>query len=772
MTRLVRLPSTLSGKLTATYGAMCALVLVSLYLILRIGIITYAEEVATRDMAVSADAYQNELRKSGERMQASADLLARDFGFRRAAATEDGPTIVSALQNLSSRNDQPLALYISDAGFVVGTVSVTRGEARALQHALAEGRSTEILTIGGRTYRFVTVGVSAPTHIGTVIFGSAVADGELPSVREFHNQHLTARIVRMDSLPAQLRSPAAAARTVQAPWPFDEHGKEMLRRVIPLPDLLEGSITHALVIDFSLHEATAAYRKLFRMIALIGFVGLLLLSLGCWLAARSLTRPIAVLERAVNKVSQGSRQPVELHSSDEIGSLAKSFNRMVGAIATHEAEITHMALHDALTGLPNRQALLDLLDRHIAEQQPVAVLALDLDNFKVINDWLGHSIGDGLLCAVAQRLKTVFPDRMIARFGGDEFVMLVGGEPVARHAVDAAQRILQALEQPFDVDGHSMTVGASIGISLTHQDGHTAGAVFKNADLALYCVKEDGRGAFRFFDVSMDADAQERRRLDTDMRTALADGQLFLAFQPFLHLEENRITGVEALIRWQHPERGRVPPDQFIPLAEQNGMICEIGEWVIEEALARLQEWPAPLSIAVNVSPVQFGSPTFLPKVEAALVRSGVDPKRLELEVTESVFIADLDETLRILKGLQALGLRIALDDFGTGFSSLSYLQKFPFDKLKIDRSFIQDLGATDSATGIFHAITDLATALGMQTTAEGVEEEGQLALIRAQGCTLIQGYLFSKPLAADQIPAILATVNGSSDDLRSMVAA
>jgi predicted signal transduction protein with EAL and GGDEF domain len=362
-----------------------------------------------------------------------------------------------------------------------------------------------------------------------------------------------------------------------------------------------------------------------------------------------------------------------------------------------------------------------------------------------------------LLRRVATRIDATLAQSFVARLGGDEFVIVTrqgdDGEPLDR----LAKRAGDAAAERTKIDGHDITQAASIGIAISPGDGQDARALLKHADLALYRAKELGRGTFCFFEEGLNQRAQERRRMESDLRTALSEGQFELHFQPLFDLDAGRVGSFEALLRWHHPQRGMISPVDFIPVAEDTGLIVEIGAWVLREACAQAAAWPAHVRIAVNVSSVQFRRPGLNETVLQALAVSGLEPARLELEITESIFLEGLDETTRLLHGLRSLGVRIALDDFGTGYSSLSYLQSFPFDKIKIDRSFIQDLLTRPGAVAIVRAITDLARALGMETTAEGVEENDQLNELRKHGCSSVQGYLFSRPIPAVEVRQLLA---------------
>jgi diguanylate cyclase (GGDEF)-like protein len=425
-----------------------------------------------------------------------------------------------------------------------------------------------------------------------------------------------------------------------------------------------------------------------------------------------------------------------------------------------ETRIVHMAHYDALTDLPNRVLFREQLDRglrNIAAGEQLAVLYIDIDEFKRINDSLGHSVGDELLKAVAGRLRgCLAATDFIARLGGDEFAVIQTAVARPSDTTDLIARIYQAIREPYECVGHLLTTDASIGVALAPQDSADLDQLLKNADLAMYEAKADGRRTYRFFEPGMDARVEALRTLELDLRQAIADGEFEIHYQPLVNLADNRVTGCEALLRWRHPQRGMVSPAEFIPVAEETGMIDALGEWVLSTACAEAATWPDGIKVAVNVSPVQFRGQAFALKVAVALAASGLPAHRLELEITEAVLIRDDEAALAMLHQLRKLGVRIALDDFGTGYSSLSYLQRFPFDKIKIDRCFIKDVAEFDGSASIVQAVVNIAAARHMTTTAEGVETEQQLDMLRKLGCTEMQGYLFSPALPAADIGRLL----------------
>ena len=751
---IVKLLSRLSIKMTLFYGAMFTLATVLTLVGARSAIEHYAETSINREMTSGGAVFDRIATMQFDQLAQASGVLAADFGFRAAAATGDAPTIASALVSLKAR------LGLSDA-FVVGLDgSITglgkplpAGDSERLFAALDSGSTQGIAQLGGHNRMLAAAPIKTPVLIGWVVFTRDLGARELRSLSDLSALDLHPEIIALSKLPKGIE--AAKAGSIPA-VERDVDGTRILIQASPVQSFIPGD-RQALLLTYSLTAALAGYQPIF--IALLGFggMGIALAIGGSWLLARKLSRPLIALEHAARSVGSGQHVQVVVETHDEISRLARSFNRMVHDIEDRERQIAHMAFHDGLTGLANRL----LLREHIGQElkaggdKSFALLCIDLDNFKSVNDTLGHPTGDALLCEMAMRLQMLTADGFVARLGGDEFAVFVEGD--ARRATMIARALADAAAEPLIVNGHRVVSGSSIGIAIAPLDGKDPTTLLKNADLALYRAKNDGKGTFRFFESAMDADAQERRAMEIHLHDALREGQLELFFQPLFELSQNRVTAFEALLRWNHPTRGLVSPIHFIPLAEETGLIVPIGEWVLREACRIAAAWPDHIRIAVNISPVQFRSNTLNSIVLQALTQSGLDPQRLELEITESLFIENVETTLASLHSLRNLGVRVALDDFGTGYSSLSYLRSFPFDKIKIDRSFIEDLLAHKGATAIIKSITSLAEALGMETTAEGVESIDQLDILREQGCNQIQGYYFSRPVPEAQVNAMLA---------------
>ncbi|MGA8967646.1 MAG: EAL domain-containing protein [Pseudolabrys sp.] len=436
-----------------------------------------------------------------------------------------------------------------------------------------------------------------------------------------------------------------------------------------------------------------------------------------------------------------------------------------GWLATHEDvterqrsedRIAHMARHDALTDLPNRMLLLEQLNheiKRVKRGECLAVLCLDLDQFKSVNDALGHHIGDELLKLVGERLRGCTRELdVVARMGGDEFAIIMTQMEQAADAATLSKRIRDSVIKPYQVEGHQIVTDISIGISVAPMDAVESDELLRNADMALYDAKADGRGTFRFFEPEMNTRMKVRRELEMDLRKALATEQFELYYQPLVVLETNEVNGFEALLRWNHPARGMVSPADFIPIAEETGLIVPLGEWVLKAACNEAVHWPEHIKVAVNLSPAQLNCRNLVSMVTSALNETGMPPHKLQLEITETVLLQNTFTTLATLHELRKMGVQIALDDFGTGYSSLSYLRSFPFDKIKIDRSFIQDLSNGAEPLAIVNAVAGLAKCLNMTSTAEGVETQQQMDVLQAIGCTEMQGYLFSHARPANEI--------------------
>jgi diguanylate cyclase (GGDEF)-like protein len=477
-----------------------------------------------------------------------------------------------------------------------------------------------------------------------------------------------------------------------------------------------------------------------------------------------ITKPVDFSIAFARVQSQLARKQAERALADYVHKLESTNKQLEHEISERkqsEARVRYLAHHDALTGLGNRVHFRDQLVRALGRVDEdggtLALLFIDLDQFKLINDTLGHRIGDMLLAGIGERLKgAVHENDMVARLGGDEFAIIQMMKERPEEAGLLADKIMDAVAVPYDIEGHQLAVRCSIGIALAPADGNDPDVLLSNADLALYRAKAEGRGSCRFFEAEMNALAQATRLLEIELRNALHSGQFELYYQPLFNLAADRIAGFEALLRWNHPTRGLVSPANFVPLAEDIGLIIPLSEWVLREACSEAKRWPRDIKLAVNLSPVQFRSEGLVQNVKSALETSGLEPGRLELEITETVLLDENKMTMQALHELRSIGVGISMDDFGIGYSSLSYLRTFPFDKIKIDRSFVCDLPEKGDSTAIVRAIINLASSIGIATTAEGVETEEQFSYLKAQGCTEVQGYLISHALPVQDVHALL----------------
>ena len=754
----------LSVRIAALYAILFAAAFTAFMLVASNGIESYAETVVEREMQSNAQAMDRILDLRSEQMETVAKIMSADFGFRQAVALDDGPTIESALISLKNRLNVPSAFVVKLDGSVIGLArNMSQSDIDSLWSALDTGQQRGLMKMDGQYFGAVSAPVKAPDLLGWLVIARPLDAAAMADLTQLAPIDLTASIMEMSKLP-----PALAVSGVKGMSPVerDEQGERILYRVSGLRSF-GTSWNPALVLRHSLSNALAQYQPIMWILLGLSVLGLVAVIGFGTAIARNITKPINRLDAAARRISAGERTKIEVSGDDEIGRLGQTFNAMIDAIAEREDRISHIALHDALTDLPNRKYYreeLDLTLKRRSGDELIAIYYLDLDNFKSINDTLGHPVGDDLLRAVTARMSDVLGDLLLARLGGDEFAVLFKSADSVEDIAGIADRLEKCFAEAFPIEGHALHTSTSIGIAVAPQDGTDSQALMKNADLALYRAKNEGKGCYHFFEQEMDEQARKRRQLEIDMKLAIVQGQFELFYQPLFNIEKNEINGFEALIRWNHPERGLVSPLEFIALAEETGMIIPIGEWVLKEACAQASQWPENIRIAVNVSPVQFRVKGLSAIVMQALAASGISPNRLELEITESLLIENVESTLAMLHNLRALGVRISLDDFGTGYSSLSYLRSFPFDKIKIDRSFVIDIMTNKGSTAIIQAITGLATALGMDTLAEGVEENEQIDILLAHGCQNVQGFLLSKPVPVAQVSGLIEQLSHAGE--------
>ena len=765
----------LRTRLAVLYAVLFAVALLVVAGATQFVIWNHARATVQAELVSSASVYDRIWSLRARSLGDSASVLARDFGFRSAVASGDRPTLLSALATLRERADVPNVFLVDIEGRVVGDgPSSLKLPIAALPEQLSAGRHDAVITTASGTYRLIVAPVLAPVTIGWVVFALPLDSTEMATLQDLSAIPLTATILRRDpdhhwaAANGQVVGGGAIDAFVQraisgdrSPGPLFVFGGYSSALAKPLAGPT-GSPEAVLLLSYPWSAALSSYRGMQLGIAVSGIIGLILVLVGSGTLASGIAKPLAALDAAAKALEEGARTELAVESADEIGRLAHSFNLMSAGIVDREHRITHLAFHDSLTGLPNRTFFRQQLDNALIRApklgEQVAVLCLDLDGFKGVNDTLGHPVGDGLLCQVGAILHELATDGTVSRLGGDEFAIILDGKADPDRPRALSQSILDRLRDPLRVDGHQVPTGASIGIAIGPTDGTDADLILKNADLALYRAKQDGRGVFRFFEPALDAAARKRRQIELDLREALHSGQFRLNYQPIFDLKNDRIGGFEALLRWEHPIRGNIQPIEFIPVAEDTGLIVSIGEWVIQEACRQAIAWPDHVRVAVNVSPLQFRNSGFSNVIFQALSRSGLAPNRLEVEITESVFLDGEESVVTLLHRLRNMGVRVALDDFGTGYSSLSYLRSFPFDKIKIDKSFVNSIASDPTASAIVRAIVDLASALHMETTAEGVENGDQLDRLRSQGCSSIQGFLFSRPVESASVLSLLSS--------------
>ena len=766
----------LSARLTVQFALLFAAAMLAVSAALSSFIADSASRQVQGQLQSSGAVYDRLWEQRTQELQNTAQLLARDFGFRAAVASGDQATMQSALGNASARLKVRSAFIVTADGRVSAIdASVSVREAAELWESLDDGRLAGVSVLSGRPRQLVAAPIMAPNLIGWVVFAADLDERQMRGLERLSAIPLHAAVIAndkgrwaeaagsMSAIDSRTAKLAQAHVGQSAAFEMKVGGARSIALAKALPTF--SNQEHAiLLLAYPKAQAMADARKLQLALGLMTLLGLVLVGLATWKAAGRITQPLARLDEAAGRLASGEHVQVRVRGEDELARLANSFNEMAGKIAEREQRITQLAFNDTLTGLPNRTMFQQALEHYFRAAEGKGTLfalhCLDLDQFKVINDTLGHPAGDTLLVEAANRVQQAARGHFVARLGGDEFVVLQSVTE-DRDSIDRlAREILLAMAQPLNVDGNEFVPSTSIGIAIAPEDGNDGETLLRNADLALYRAKEAGRGTFAFFEQSLNERAQQRRQLESDLRLALERGEFELLYQPLFDLEQNRICSFEALLRWRHPKRGLISPVEFVPVAEDTGLIVPIGAWVIREACGRAARWPEKIRVAVNVSAVQFHRGALSETILRALADSGLEPNRLEVEITESIFLDGGEATLRLLHALRTLGIRIALDDFGTGYSSLSYLQSFPFDKLKIDRSFIQNLLTRDGATAIVHAITELANALGIETTAEGVEETAQLMELRSHGCSSVQGFLFAEPMSAADVETLFREGN------------
>jgi len=738
-----------------------------------------AKETIEQELGVGERIFLRLLEQNRDQLEQSAALLASDFGFRQAVGTNDNATVLSALTNHGARAAAGVLLLVSlEQQVMVDTLHPqATPQPFAFPHLVkaAEntGKSSGIVVIDGRLYQLVLVPVRAPTTIAWVAIGFDIDDrnaGELKKLTALDVSFLSRRgeadwRMHATTLAAPLRGELVqvVSRGGAGTGMMDMHldGEEYEARITSIDR--QGDTQVAAVLQRSLTEGIKPFERVSSAFLTLALVSVLLSVIGSIFIARNITRPINKLAGVAQLIEQGDyAQRVSVDQKGEIGALASSFNHMLEGIVTREKENLRLAFEDHLTGLPNRAMFHDRLQQALLLARrhalPVSVMMLDLDRFKYVNDTLGHPVGDKVLKEVAARLRELLRESdTVARLGGDEFAILLPSGDVER-ANTVARRILSSLELPITIDEQPIDVGTSIGIVYFPEHGEDADMLLRHADIAMYAAKRSKSG-FATYDGRLEEHRQEHLTLLGELRRAIEQNELVLFYQPKFNLAKGSVTGVEALIRWQHPERGNVPPSEFVPFAEQTGNIRMITRWVINAAVRQCSEWQGagtPLKISINVSARDLLDRELVPYVAGVLQKYQVRPELICIELTESALMEDPVRARDTLQQLHALGVKLSMDDYGTGYSSLAYIKNLALDELKIDRAFVTGLNTDEQSSAIIRSTIELGHSLGMTVVAEGVETAVELAALKQFGCDYAQGYHVCRPKQAEDLIAWL----------------
>ena len=765
----------LQTRIIVFFVALLALVQVAAFWFVNAANSRNAQAKVAEELNVGQRVFARLLDQNAEKLKLSARVLAGDFAFREAIATHDTGTIASVLANHGARIGADAMVFVDLNGTVVSDTLSPQAGARSFEYpALLKsnqnGANASMEVLDGRAFQLVAVPVLAPLPIGWVVMGFAVDDALAIDLRQ------------LTELEVSFTFEAARGRRMLAST-LDEHAQQSLLShmpsrsatvsrlvmniagvdhqalVIPLDDNENGRIVA--VLHRSLGDALAAFERLRNTLIVLAALSLLLSIIGSVAVARNITRPLETLASAAARIEQGDyTAPVNLKRADEIGVLASSLNHMRGSIADREKRILKLAYEDPLTDLANRSRFSNELELAIRQAAlgtlKLTILMMDLDRFKYVNDTLGHGVGDHVLREVSARLQqTVTDAECIARLGGDEFAILVK-QDLALHGAetdfaDTARRIIAALEAPILFEGQPLDVGTSIGIAHYPEHGRDAQTLVRNADIAMYAAKRNKTG-YATYEQHYDTSQQEHLSLLGELRRAVERNELRLYYQPKVSLHSAHVSAVEALIRWEHPTRGLVPPAQFIPFAEHTGYIKLLTRWVIREAVRQCGEWlreGLTLQVSVNISARDLMNRELPELVAELLAEHDVTPGLLCLEITESGFMEDPAHAQKVLDRLSELGVKLSIDDYGTGYSSLSYIMKLPVQELKIDQSFIARMATDEEISTIVRSTIDLGHNLGLQVVAEGVEDAAAWNMLRSLGCDDAQGYFMSRPLDA-----------------------
>lgn len=781
----------LSRRMALVFALLFTVVQASvLVLVDRVGL-TIARERNVEELRVGERVFLRLLDQNRQRLLQAAEVLSKDFAFRQAVATGDAPTISSVLNNHGTRIQADVMMLVSLDNMLTADSLHALNSRRPFPHpslihaAQEDGKASAIMRIDDHLYQVVVVPVLAPDPIAWVAMGFSIDKTFVDDLRALTSMQVSFlepapsrgwRILATTRPDAELQASLSdltmsldASRA-----PFQLGGFDTL--LTPLAGAGGESIEVAL--QRSVADGLEPFDRLKSLIALLTLASIIASIIGSAIVARHITRPLAVLSRFASRARDGDYSGrLTLRREDEVGALSDSFNHMLDGIEGRQAEILRLAYEDTVTGLPNRAQfnirLTEAVDAYRRDGTPLAVVLMDLDRFKFINDTLGHHAGDLVLQAVAKRLRESLRESdTVARLGGDEFAILLTGGDQGR--APAVGRMVQAiLEEPIDLDGQAVDVGSSIGIAQCPMHGEDPSVLLRHADIAMYEAKRDQSGV-AIYEARFDRNRAENLSLMSDLRRAIAENQLVLHYQPKIDLRRGQLVGVEALVRWMHPERGMIAPSEFVPFAERTGMIKHITLWVIEHATRQCGAWLASglsLSVSLNVSSRDLLQRD-LPQLFAAATRRHEVPSELiTVEVTESALVEDPQRAQETIRGLKEQGFRISIDDYGTGYSSLAYIQRLHCDELKVDRAFVTHAAGDGKDAAIVHSTIELGHSLGLTVVAEGVEDREVMEVLRKLGCDLAQGYVISRPLPAESLATWIATCEWTTKPARPPLA-
>ncbi|MGE5453043.1 MAG: EAL domain-containing protein [Acidobacteriota bacterium] len=776
-------PRRLQARIVVVYLGMLLAVQAISYWFIQDSLSRNARATIHTELVSGEKVFKRLLSQKTENLEQATRVLASDFGFRAAIASGDQATIESALINHGERIHAHVAIF-TDAQFQlkasatpINTASMVKAvQAYAMQEGHAGHSAHQIEVIDGQPFQIVAVPVKAPQIIGWVGMGFKVTDQLLKDLKDLSQLDVALMMQQPQGdwvVSASTMSAAQSANLTRA-WPPVEpdSGRDVALHVsqeefsvmpMALPSSHGPSPVVALLME-SVARATEPYKQLKLNLLILSAVGVIVFAIGSVITAKRITTPLRVLSTSARRLEHGDYGArVHVASQDEIGELAQSFETMRQAIQAREGEIRRLAYQDALTDLPNREQFRTDL-RHAMgrarEGVPCSILLMDLDRFKHVNDVLGHRFGDRLLRAVAERLRleALDPEDVLARLSGDEFAILLPG--TSPHAATLlAKRILQAFERPFVLDDHTVDLSSGIGVACSPEHGVDVDVVMSRAEMAMYAAKQTQSGCVTYHP-GLDSTSEESLTLISELRQAIDREELRLYLQPKINLKSGKVIGAEALVRWQHPTRGMVPPMRFIPFAEQTGFIRLITMWMVEQVAAHcavLQAQGLDLKISVNLSTRDLMDQDLPAKIDRILAQHSAVADKLVMEITESAIMDDPQRALQTLNKLHDMGLKLSIDDFGTGYSSLAYLKRLPVDELKIDRSFVMNMESDVQDAKIVHSTIDLAHNLGLTVVAEGIENAQSLHMLASLNCDEAQGYFIAKPMPCDQFPAWVA---------------